>query len=298
MTLPRQVLPGRFYSLSRRCTQRQFLLRPDDETHNAFMYCLAEAAQRFGIEVILAQQMSNHHHTDLFDRHGRIIQFAAHFHKMLAKCQNALRGRWENMWSNDPPCIVERLDRPAVIKGLVYVATNPVLDHLVDRVDHWPGAKLVRAFLRQEPLRAKRPSHFFRDDGVMPEAVELTFTIPPELGTPDVVVAEVRDGIAAVELEQAQLRMKTGRRVIGRRNILRQAWSQSPETFVLRRGLRPRFSARSKWVLIEALQRNRAFLIDYRIARRAWLEGKPAVFPPGTYWLARFAHVPVHASEI
>src|SRR5215212_10204097 len=48
MSLPRQVLPGQFYLITRRCTQRQFLLRPDRDTNNAFTYCLIEAAQRCG----------------------------------------------------------------------------------------------------------------------------------------------------------------------------------------------------------------------------------------------------------
>jgi hypothetical protein len=38
--LPRQVLPRRFYLITRRCCQRQFLLRPDPATNNAFLYCL------------------------------------------------------------------------------------------------------------------------------------------------------------------------------------------------------------------------------------------------------------------
>jgi putative transposase len=46
MPLPREVLPGRTYMITRRCTQRQFLLRPDSATNNAFMYCLAVATQR------------------------------------------------------------------------------------------------------------------------------------------------------------------------------------------------------------------------------------------------------------
>src|SRR5262249_4274710 len=91
----RQVLPGQFYMLTRRCTQRQYLVQPDEETNNAFVYCLAEPAQRFQTEVLLPQQMSNHPHTDLLDRYGRIIEFTEHFHKMLAKCLNASRGRWE-----------------------------------------------------------------------------------------------------------------------------------------------------------------------------------------------------------
>ena len=301
MTLPRQVLPGCFYLLTRRCTQRQFLLRPDDATNNAFVYCLAEAAERFQIEVIIAQQMSNHHHTTLFDRYGRIIEFAAHFHKMLAKCQNSLRGRWENMWSTHPPSIVRLVDRNDVIDKIVYTATNPVLDHLVDRVDHWPGPKTVRAFLRQEPLRAHRPAHFFREKGVMPASVTLNFTIPPELGDGEALIAEVRTRIAAVELECARQRMSSGRRIVGRGVILRQPWHASPETLEPRRQMSPRVAAKSKWTRIEALQRNREFLDDYRRALRAWLAreqlgGEPVIFPAGTYWLVRHANVAVHAN--
>lgn len=97
--------------VTRRCTQRQYLLRPDDVTNQTFWYCLAEAAQRFRIEIILPCAMSNHHHTDLYDRHGTINEFTEHFHKMLAKAMNAHRGRWENLWASEAPSIV-RLGDP------------------------------------------------------------------------------------------------------------------------------------------------------------------------------------------
>ena len=58
MSLPRQVLPGQFYMITRRCTQRQFLLRPVPATNNAFTYCLIEAAQRCEIDVLLPCAMS------------------------------------------------------------------------------------------------------------------------------------------------------------------------------------------------------------------------------------------------
>jgi putative transposase len=93
MTAPRPVFPGCFLFVTRRCTQRQFLLRPDGETNNAYTYVLAEAAKRFDIDVILSQMMSNHHHDGLYDRYGNHVEFREHFHTMLAKCQNALRGR-------------------------------------------------------------------------------------------------------------------------------------------------------------------------------------------------------------
>ena len=52
MSFPRQVLPGTTYMITRRCAQRQFLMRPDPETNNAFIYCLAEAAARFEIDIL------------------------------------------------------------------------------------------------------------------------------------------------------------------------------------------------------------------------------------------------------
>lgn len=44
--LPRQVLPRQFYLITRRCSRREFLLRPDPATNNAFLYCLIDAALR------------------------------------------------------------------------------------------------------------------------------------------------------------------------------------------------------------------------------------------------------------
>ena len=297
MTLPRRVIPGQFYMLTRRCTHRQFLLRPDKELNNAYVYCLGEAAQRFGVEIVVSQPMSNHHHTVAFDPHGRVIEFMEHFHKMLAKCVNALRGRWENMWSSETPCIVELVNPSDVIDKIVYVATNPVLDHLVECVHHWPGARLVHVMLAQEPIHAVRPRYFFQPDGVMPETVSLSFSIPPQLGDASVVVRDLRERIAAVETEQARLRTASGRRVVGRRGVLRQSWRDSPTSREPRRNLRPRVAARSKWSRREALQRNREFLRSYRIARAAMLAGTMIPFPVGTYWLHRFVGVPVDSAQ-
>ena len=44
MTAPRQILPGAVYVITRRCTQRQFLLRPSNLTNQVFAYSLAVAA--------------------------------------------------------------------------------------------------------------------------------------------------------------------------------------------------------------------------------------------------------------
>jgi REP element-mobilizing transposase RayT len=232
--------------ITRRCTQRQFLLRPDRQTNNAFTYCLIEAALRCQIEILLPCAMSNHHHTVIYDRCGRYPEFVEHFHKMLARSQNALRGRWENFWSSEQVCVVKLVDRAAVIDKLVYTATNPVQDQLVDRVHHWPGVNGLGALLGGRALRATRPLHFFRSDGPMPEVVELRLTIPPELGPEAALLAELRDRVRAVEDEQEAARRRSGGRVLGRRAVLTQSWRGQPTSREPRRNLRPRVAGRSK----------------------------------------------------
>ena len=284
--------------VTRRCTQRQFLLRPDPKTNNAFVYCLAVAAQRNPIAVIDFVQMSNHLHDALYDRLGNAPAFYEDFHKLLAKCMNARWGRWENFFSSEQVNVVRLETREDLINKLVYIATNPVKDGLVERVDDWPGSSGYRALLSGEPLRATRPKHFFAEDGTMPEEVTLHLTIPPELGDRDEILAEVQARVAAFEEEAARKRARTGKRVLGRYAVLRQSWRDSPTSREPRRGLRPTIAARSLWARLEAIQRKRDFITAYRRARQALIAGTPIPFPPGTYWLRRFLGVEVAPFEM
>jgi putative transposase len=293
MTLPRDVHPGRFYLVTRRCTQRVFLLRPYAATNNNVLYCLAIAAERSGVEVLLPCAMSNHYHAVVYDRHGNLPEFTEHFHKLLAKSQNALRGRWENLWASEQVCLVRLEGFEDVVAKLVYVATNPVKDGLVDKVHHWPGFHGLAALLADRPMTARRPAHFFRADGPMPATATLRLTVPRELGDADQVRAELRARVAEVEQSLAEKRERDGRRVMGRRAVLDQSWHDAPTTREPRRNLRPRVAARNTWARVEALLRIRAFIDAYREARARWLTGLAAAFPPGTYWLRRFANIPI-----
>jgi hypothetical protein len=292
MSRPRQVFAGSFYLLTRRCTQRQFLLRPDEITNNTFLYCLIEAAIRYGVDILLPLAEANHHHTVLYDPNGRAPQFVEHFHKMVARCMNARWGRCENLWAAGEVCLTRLLTREAVIDELVYTASNPVKDLLVDKALQWPGANGYCNWVSGEPLRAVRPSHFFRDDGEMPSTVELPLFIPPQLGPRDAVIAEVKARVEAVEKSVRAARLESGKRVLGRKQVLAQSWRASPKTVEPRRALRPRFAG-SGAARAAALIAYRQFLADYASARRSWLAGLLAVFPPGTYWLSRCAAVSV-----
>jgi putative transposase len=297
VSLPRPVYPGSACMITRRCTQQQFLLRPSKETNNAVIYCLAVAAEKYEVDVMDFIHMSNHLHDGIFDRRGTGPAFYEHFHKLLAKCMNASLGRWENFFSSQQVNVVRLETREDLINKLVYIATNPVKDGLVEKVDQWPGASGYRALMTGEPLRATRPKKFFAENGRMPEEVTLYLRIPPELGDQEEILAEVRARVAAVEQEEARGRAQTGKKVLGRYAVLRQSWRDSPTKREPRRGLRPTIAAKLLWTRLEAIQRKREFIAQYRAARVAFLAGMPIPFPYGTYWLSRFVGVPVAPSE-
>ena len=46
VSLPRPIFKGELYLLTRRTTERQFLLRPSKRRNREIEYCLAVAAQR------------------------------------------------------------------------------------------------------------------------------------------------------------------------------------------------------------------------------------------------------------
>jgi putative transposase len=73
----------------------------------AFVYCLAVAARRTGVQVMFSAVMSNHHHTGVVDPEGRLPEFLEYLHKFTAKCGNALRGRWEAFWSSEQTSCVQ-----------------------------------------------------------------------------------------------------------------------------------------------------------------------------------------------
>jgi REP element-mobilizing transposase RayT len=278
--------------ITRRCTQRQFLMRPDRDTNNAFIYCLAEAAARFRIEVIFTIAMSNHHHTGIHDPDGNYPAFIEHFHKLFAKCQNALRGRWENFWSSEQTSVVRLVNPDDVLEKMTYALTNPVKDGLVEKAHHWPGASSFGSLVHGALLTATRPTHFFREDGAMPTTVSLRISRPRELAdlSDREFAALIQERVRQVEERAALERQRRGAFVVGRRAVLGQRWNDRPGNREPKRELNPRIASRNKWSRIEAVMRNRIFCAAYAAARDSFSKGLGEVlFPAGTYWLRRFA---------
>jgi REP element-mobilizing transposase RayT len=300
MTLPRQVVPGRDYMITRRCSERRFFLRPDEDTNNTFVYCLALAAKRANVQVTFSVALSNHHHTGIHDPDGNFPIFTEHFHGLLARCQNAHLGRFEAFWSSEPTSVVHLVEPNDILDKMTYAFTNPATADLVDTVEEWPGVATFQATISGGDITATRPKHFFRDDGDMPEVVSLTIARPK--GFQDLVQSEwaslVTEHVRAKEADHRHRRAAKGITVLGRTRILAQNPFHCPPGHAPRFQISPRVAAKNKWARIETLLRNRGFIEKYRDALLGHMAGLAnVVFPFGTFWMRKFGKVACETAE-
>ncbi len=298
MTYPRELLSGSTYLVTRRCTQRQFLLLPDREVNKIFLYCLATAAERFSVQVHAVCVMSGHWHGIVTDLDGELPDFMAWVHKYVAKCMNARLGRWENFWSSSRYSAVRLESSDDVMDKIVYVLTNPVAAHLVSRSHMWPGLHTARAAFGGKPMEADRPGVYFRKDGLMPAGASLFLKRPPGFSrmSNSKFTAEVKRRVQEMEsMIQADCRAR-GRSFLGRKACLKYRRTYRPRSREPRREISPRIAARDMDLRIEALFRLSEFVGDYRLALDKWKNGiRNVLFPAGTYWLRK--HFSVRCRE-
>ena len=166
---------------TRRCTQRQFLLRPDPETNQIVQYCLAVMAARYGMQLHALYVASNHYHLVATDTRGEYPLFLRDFHALVARAVNAHRGRWESLWTaSAQTSVVHLVDRAAVFAKALYTITNAVKDFLVTRVLCWPGVCSWPMMLHKKSRRIARPRRFFGLRSKLPKNVTLRFVLPPQ----------------------------------------------------------------------------------------------------------------------
>lgn len=291
MTAPRQLLPGKTYLITRRCTQRQFLLKPSKQTNELVRYCLAVAASQTGVLVHTVCFMSNHWHGVVSDPFATLPEFLERFHRLFAKAQNAALGRWENLWASDKTSVVLLVSDEDVLAKMAYVIANPTIEGLVHSPCEWPGVITTRI---GESWTVEMPDVFFDDTGDHPEAITLELSHPPiyralaprELAARLATAVErrVRDARDAMALE--------GKKFLGAKGVLRQTSDVVPKSHAPRRNTNPRIAAAHAADRAKAIQQLVAFWRAYRAAWIAWRDGnRSQLFPAGTYALRVHARV-------
>jgi putative transposase len=290
VSAPRRVISGTTYLVTRRCSERRYFLRPDPEVNAIVLYCLARAAERYGILLHAYVVLSNHYHFILTDPRGVLPLFEHDFDLLMARALNARYGHFEAFWASGTYSAVVLTDRDAVLEKIAYVLANPVSAGLVCRSELWPGLISRPGDIGAAPLVVKRPPQFFRQEGakVLPAEVTLALVVPPCLE--DLPVEEVRALVAArlADHEERARQERQGRPFLGRRGVLRQRVADRPGDHEPHFELNPRVAGRDKWKRIEALGRLRSFRSSYRQAWEQFRAGlRGAVFPAGTWKLRR-----------
>jgi REP element-mobilizing transposase RayT len=293
MTAPRRVLPGTVYLVTRRCAQRQFLLRPSPETSAIFLYVLALAARRYGILVHAFCVLSNHFHLVVTDPYARLPAFEQYLDSLVARAMNALLGRWEAFWAPSSYSAVALVGREDVVAKIAYVLANPVAAGLVRHGRDWPGLWSAPEHIGSTTLIARRPDAFFRARGGLPESIELELALPPGFAAAERLHHDVAQALDHLERQAARDLVASGKGFAGVARVLAQRPTAAPPPREPRRTLNPRVAARDRRVRRETLSELVEFWRHYRAAWAARAAGiLGVVFPAGTYLLRVMHGVP------
>ena len=284
MTAPRRVAPGATYLVSRRCTQREFLLKPSALSNLIVKFVLAVAAARHGVLVHAVCVMSNHWHIVLTDPRASLPDFSRFLDGVVAKALNSLYGRWENFWAPCSYSAVALATPEDIVEKTAYALANPASAELVEHGRQWPGVWSDPSLIGRPGELVPRPGHYFAKDGSMPESEELVFSVPRGFESAEAFRAQVIARIRQLEQVTAAKREASGGGVLGAYRVLKQRHTDRPSPGEPRRTLNPRVAARDKWKRIEAIGRLVSFLEGHREALLRFCRGeRSVVFPRGTY---------------
>ncbi len=290
VTAPRQILPGATHLITRRVSERRFMLRPSRETNAILGYLLAVISERYGILLHVACVLSNHLHIVLTDPKERLPDFQRDLDSLAARTVNCLLGRWGSLFERDSYSAVSLETDDDVLDKVVYVLANPVAAGLVRRAREWPGLWSDPRQIGGEGVVIERPKGFFRENGPMPASARLRFHPPPGFENDPELIPELLGRLEKAEDRAAAEIGKSGSSFLGVARVLAQKWYARPKGGEPRRGLSPQVACRNKWKRIEALTRLKSFRVAYREALAKWKKGmRDVLFPPGT-WLMRVQH--------
>jgi len=278
--------------VTRRTTQRLFLLRPSREVNGAVRYCLALAAERTGIELHVVVVLSNHYHLVLSDPRARLPEFTECLNGLLARCLNCHHGRWEGFWAaGQQTSYVTLEDEQAVLAKSVYALLNPVSAGLVKDFRQWPGELLVQP----GSYKAVKPAFFFRSEkggGALPDSTTLAISAPPVAAKTAERMPLLYDVAKAYMAQVVAERKRRGLGFLGAAAVRRQSIDDAPTSRAARRGVSPRVASRNKWTRVESVQRNQAFVAAHSECRRRWLaDERDLTWPVGTYQMCRVHNV-------
>ena len=277
--------------LTRRCTERMFLLGASKESAEIFGYCLAEAAERFGVLIHAAIVMSNHVHMVVTDVRGELPRFAHLFFTQLAKATNARTGHTESVFARSSRYHrLELLSEEAIAHEIAYLLANPAKAGLVRNSTDWPGfvtrvddmasRRAYQVGTQSNPYLQRRSA----------QVLQLRIVPPPSVVHVSAWLERVSFELEQLELHASNARRKAGVDVKGAVAVQAERWFRKPKTPRQLFELIPTIAERRRSIRIAAIDALETFRADYRTARDSFCAGKRrVVFPRGT-WAMRVVY--------
>ncbi len=285
--------------VTRRTSQRQFLLKPSKTICQVILYVLAVEAQEKGISLHALVGLSNHIHEALTDPDARVVDFYRDAHSNITKAINVHLKRKESLWSSAKPNRVALVTRNAIIEKIAYTLANPVEALLVRYGHQWPG---IRMSWPMKPMTIKRPPFYFRGPkkgGKWPDEIILTLERPP--GFEDLTEEELEERIAKqtkeLEDEARAKAAEKGASFLGRKNVMRTSRYACAKRKEHPFRIIPVVAAKDAEARIRRIEENLAWRKCYVAARDLFVGGeRDVVFPYGTYMLPRLFGANVEAA--
>ena len=288
---PRQVLPGTTYLVTRRCAQRQFLLRPSAATNGVFLYVLAVGGaplRRQGPCLLrpLEPLPPRRHRPGCAPPRLRAVPRLAR----RARAQRLARPLGVVLGADE----LQR--RRAHQPPWTYSTRLPTCSRTRSRPGSsaadasGPGSGPIPTRSAAAPIEARRPADLLpaerKDAGDDGARANPTSRLLLRGGVQRPALRGAR-GARAAGRARARIR---GPGVPWRGARAGAEATRSPGDRGAERKLNPRVAARDKWKRIEALGRLAEFVEAYRAAWTRLKAGiRDVLFPAGTYWL-RVAH--------
>lgn len=290
---------GAIYRVTNYTYRGELRLTPDDVVQVFVEGCLARAARRCGVRLIVFNVMGNHFHMLVEVPLANLDAFMLYFQRELSTRLNLYRGvsktNFPERYEHE-----EVLDVEAFESAVAGILCNPVRARLVYETADWPGVSSVLMHRTGTTRRVVRhttraQAAAIREDGLTPELlrsleeVELALSSPVFWADlePDEVQARIAE-LVAVEEARLQHQIDGGReRVRGPSRIRDETHRQRPET-VRWRPLRLCVSSDAE----RAAEYERWYAFTTKVYRRAaklWRSaGEWGAYPPGTFppgWL-------------
>lgn len=292
MTLPRRVLRGQTFLVTRRCARRCFFFKPTRRALTLMRYCLTYATLLHEVEVHAFFFSTTHFHLVVTDPGSELPAFMQRLDCLLARSLNAHLGRGEGFFAPGSYSSVELDGRETILDKLVYVLVQGVKDGLVRRPEQWPGLHTLPRDVGTRTITASRPDFFFRSKGTkqrpaLPDVVSFQLTVPPGFDDmPEDAFRQLLEERMEEELQAIYRQRKAeGKlRFLGVRAVMTQDPRDSAGDVFPERTLNPRIACKDVSVRRAKYVELQAWRHEYRAKWDRWRRGERELeFPAGTY---------------